>query len=152
MVPTASCGHRPHSPPVFVLFLLSNYNNERPDTMFGPLALTGCPTRRLRDFHGKHALAPLSQTVTGRYSMHGLAVLQAVRLAALEAVLLAVLQTVLQAVRLAALEAVLLAVLEAVLQAVLQAVLLAVLQTILQAVRLAALEAVLLAVLQTVLQ
>jgi hypothetical protein len=33
--------------------LLSNYNNERPDTLLGPLALTG-HTRRLRGFHGKH--------------------------------------------------------------------------------------------------
>ena len=55
--------------------------------MFGPLALTGGRTRRLRDFHGKHALAPLSQAVTGRYSMHGLAVLLAVLLTVLLAIL-----------------------------------------------------------------
>ena len=84
---TASCGHNAHSPPLYVLVFLSNYNNERPDTMFGPLALTGGRTRRLRDFHGKHALAPLSQAVTGRYSMHGLAVLLAVLLTVLLAIL-----------------------------------------------------------------
>src|SRR5215469_3984926 len=49
-VMTASCGH---SPQVFVLVLLFNYSNERPDTMFGPLALTD-RTRRLRGFHGNH--------------------------------------------------------------------------------------------------
>jgi hypothetical protein len=36
-VATASFGH---SPQVFVFGLLSNYNNERPDTQLGPLALT----------------------------------------------------------------------------------------------------------------